>query len=881
MPHSQVSRPRCKSVNQLLKIADKFVQQDGPNQDMETLLQEGIDTLVNYQEECKKLRKWGAHPSALDPRVAESYEAAYVYYKIVSQLVLNKIPELPLFVQAKNSPKTEREKGLIEVYNMLVKTLLTDEKFAEIRRFIKDNSARSEAVGSTKQASNRQHALPSTPPTWTNGQEVSPQELASLLKAHKVLLLDLRPRIKFLESHIKCDTIMCIEPISFKDSYSDNEITKRSLITSPQEEVSFFRRRNTFDFIVIYTDQQDRNQFCQQKQNSLVDILLTKSFEIPLEKTTVLTLQGGFQSWCRYNGPCESSSSSINGGLAADYSIPPLLPRTTTLPKPIPSTNYSSDRVSVTHPMGGSLEFSPGPLLPFPEQRPPNIKRSSSFREKLSSMSPSLSRIGSPSSKVDLHRNESATYPETPHLSPSALQMESVSQAKIFEGVSLTPQSRSLSPAKVSNSLADGRFTDSNMADRVFPSASGNSRESSPRQMLGSGKLDHQSSNFTPSKKFQGFSIGLVNLGNSCYMNCVIQCLLGTYELCQIFLDDSYKNHVNLSSKLGSKGVLAKYFSQLIHTMQQKALIASKSSMKAITSGDERTAVQPIHFKVASGSINSLFKGSSQQDCQEFCQFLLDGLHEDLNQCGGNRSLKELSEDAEMIREKLCMRIASSIEWERYLTTDFSVIVDLFQGQYASQLRCKVCGRTSTTYQPFSVLSVPVPRGSHHDIVDCFKEFTKVETLEKDEQWHCPKCKIKQPSTKKITITRLPKNLIIHLKRFDNLLNKNNIFISYPHALDLTPFWANDFDGRLPPGVAELPTRGQVAPFNYNLYAVACHFGTLYGGHYTAYVNKGPSNGWSYFDDTTWRKAKSDTECITASAYVLFYHRVPNLSINI
>lgn len=370
------------------------------------------------------------------------------------------------------------------------------------------------------------------------------------------------------------------------------------------------------------------------------------------------------------------------------------------------------------------------------------------------------------------------------------------------------------------------------------------------------------------------FSVGLVNLGNSCYMNCIIQCLLGTHELSQMFLNDSYKNHINFNSKLGSKGVLAKYFSQLVHNMYRQNTPTSSFSSKKKLSGDERNAVQPLNFKIACGTINSLFRDCSQQDCQEFCQFLLDGLHEDLNQCGGNPRLKELSEEAEKIREKLSMRIASSIEWERYLTTDFSVIVDLFQGQYASQLKCQVCGRTSTTYQPFSVLSVPLPSLKSCNILDCFQEFTKVETLEKDEQWSCPDCKKRQPSTKKITITRLPRNLIIHLKRFDNMMNKNNVFVSYPHTLDLTPFWANDFDGRLPPGVTELPTRGQVPPFSYKLYAVASHTGTLYGGHYTAYVHKGSQRGWCYFDDTNWRRSRSDNECITSNAYVLFYHRV-------
>ncbi|SCU99812.1 LANO_0F03796g1_1 [Lachancea nothofagi CBS 11611] len=875
MPHSQLARPHCKSATQLIQIADKFVKQDGGNQDMETLLQECIDTLVNYQEECKKLRKWGHKPPIQDPEVFETYEAAYVYYKIVSQLVLNKIPELPQFVKAKNSAKTEREKGLIELYNMLVKTLLTDEKFADIRKFIKDNS-RSDSI-SAKKGLNHDHNIIDTKAAWKNGQALTLLQLTSLLQSCKVLLIDLRPRMKFIESHIKTEAIICIEPISFKDNYSDTEIIKRSLITSPNREVSLFRDRDKFDFIVIYTDMQDKTHFCQQRQEILVKLLVERSFEKPLQGTKVCTLEGGFQNWCRNEGLCETTKTSDESGYAMDYSIPPLAPRSMGLTKPAPlSSSYSSSRIS-----NFDTESGPGANVGssqvFPYQQMPNLRRNSSFKEKLSSISRSLSRTGSPSLEPssDLYK-ESAKYPDTPQLALSGPQLNSLSQLNPHDPKIISPHSKSLSPPRLNGNSTPGVHPNGGFGPSSFSNKYSTTKELSPLPISRRSESEAQLPQPMLNKKTASFCVGLVNLGNSCYMNCIIQCLLGTYELCQIFLDDSYKNHVNLNSKLGSKGVLAKYFSQLVHTMQQKAISASASSKNKLTAGHEKTAVQPINFKVACGSINSLFKGSSQQDCQEFCQFLLDGLHEDLNQCGGNPSLKELSEEAEKIREKLCMRIASSIEWERYLTTDFSVIVDLFQGQYASQLMCKVCGRKSTTYQPFSVLSVPVPRGSRCDIIDCFKEFTKVETLEKDEQWSCPQCKIKQPSTKKITITRLPRNLILHLKRFDNLLNKNNIFVSYPHTLDLTSFWANDFDGRLPPGVSELPTRGQVPPFNYNLYAVACHFGTLYGGHYTSYLDKGPPNGWCYFDDTSWRRAKSDHECITTSAYVLFYHRTPN-----
>ncbi|SCV03975.1 LAMI_0H12442g1_1 [Lachancea mirantina] len=863
MPHSELKHEYCRSVRQLTKIVDKFVSQDGDGQDMETLLQECIDTLVNYQEETKKLKKTLLTHSEWSPSVFEGYEAVFVYYKIVSQIVLSKIPELEQFKIAKaaagNDAINGRDKGLMEVYNMLVKTLLTDDKIGDVRRYIKEHSKRDlDGSGSSSSASSAatlQYDIHS-------GQAIASSVLKELMNNSRVLLIDLRPRTQFVASHIASNTLMCLEPISFKDSYSDADLLKKSLITSPDFEIDLFKKRDTYDFVVIYTSSAERTGFNEQQQSALVHILLNRSFEAPLKSTRVLTLQGGIESWRKSQGVCEETKTdSENAYLNSDLSgfdFQEVAKSTT------PSYQYRLDSslnpmLSKPHaPQDGQVRT---PQF-FPNQQPA-LKRNSSFREKLIKYSPLPSRTTTPIAKSN--ETQSTLYPETPKLAPSAPALNNLPHISPIQSYTLSPISRSVSPP---NTLTLGKTS------TFPPQGSLPERFTGSRPQFRPNDVPKSTSNGVTRKEYLDkdldFNVGLVNLGNSCYMNCIVQCLLGSRELCRIFLDDSYKNHVNLNSKLGSKGVLATYFSKLIHVMYNQALMIKTKRLPT----NERTAVQPSHFKVACGSINSLFKSSSQQDCQEFCQFLLDGLHEDLNQCGANPPLKELSREAEDMREKLPVRIASSIEWERYLTTDFSVIVDLFQGQYSSQLKCQVCNKTSTTYQPFSVLSVPVPFGNRCTILDSFSEFTKVEVLDKDEQWSCPRCKQKQPSTKKITITRLPRNLIIHLKRFDNMLNKNNIFVEYPHVLDLTSFWADDKRDDAPASLQELPTRGQVPPFKYKLYAVASHSGTLYGGHYTAYVNKGPWHGWCYYDDTSCRKVKNSDECITKSAYVLFYHRI-------
>lgn len=71
-----------------------------------------------------------------------------------------------------------------------------------------------------------------------------------------------------------------------------------------------------------------------------------------------------------------------------------------------------------------------------------------------------------------------------------------------------------------------------------------------------------------------------------------------------------------------------------------------------------------------------------------------------------------------------------------------SVIVSLFQGQYRSRLSCLTCKTTSTTYNTFMSLSLPIPSkraklsGGGVTLYQCLDYFVKEEILEKSEAWY-------------------------------------------------------------------------------------------------------------------------------------------------
>lgn len=131
------------------------------------------------------------------------------------------------------------------------------------------------------------------------------------------------------------------------------------------------------------------------------------------------------------------------------------------------------------------------------------------------------------------------------------------------------------------------------------------------------------------------------------------------------------------------------------------------------------------------------FAGSEQHDSQEFLNFLLDGLHEDLNRILNKLPITHTPErEAEL--EVLAQQIASQQEWNLYKTRDDSIVVDFFQGQFRNRMQCQTCGKTSTTYNSFMYLTLPIPSGrnARATLQECLDAFVKEEVMEKADAWY-------------------------------------------------------------------------------------------------------------------------------------------------
>jgi ubiquitin C-terminal hydrolase len=299
---------------------------------------------------------------------------------------------------------------------------------------------------------------------------------------------------------------------------------------------------------------------------------------------------------------------------------------------------------------------------------------------------------------------------------------------------------------------------------------------------------------------------GLANLGSTCYVNTLVQCLYHCSKFRDYMLD---QDDCSIS--------------------RQSLLAETRSLFQPMKSATGRSIIIPRRFiQVLSEKITEI-DIRDQNDINEFFALFLDKLNRDHSTFLTHSPVEEspASSLMEMHRRKM------DISWSLIIGKEYSKIIDLFYGQTVTQIVCGNCGHICHNYEVYSNISLPLENGCK-SLRDCLSHYFNGEVL---NEWTCGECKKQARSDKLMCLWRIPPILTISLKRFkyvDSIISKgfqkNDLHIDVPEELNLTDFTLDEQHNTI-----------------YHLHSVAIHTGTADNGHYYAKCKRGSS--WYQYDD--------------------------------
>jgi ubiquitin C-terminal hydrolase len=326
-------------------------------------------------------------------------------------------------------------------------------------------------------------------------------------------------------------------------------------------------------------------------------------------------------------------------------------------------------------------------------------------------------------------------------------------------------------------------------------------------------------------------SSGLANLGATCYINTIVQCL----SYCPTFL-----KYVLFGKRL--KRTSTPLTEQLQEVYKELWINGN--------------AIAPRGFLMSlQQSLGSYINIFEQNDACEFLMLYLDKLNADLaiELLVDIDEVNEVTENVQHIDNQLYRSLVVDMkrQWLTTIKKEYSPITEIFYGQLISQIVCGNCNHVHHNYETYCNLSLSI-KGDTLD--SCLGDFFQQETLNKKEKdWTCDKCNICAPSQKTMRLWKNPHVLIVSLKRFDHNLNKNTTDVNAPVVLELSPFC--------------LHTEMQ----SYELVAVAHHMGSVGSGHYNC-ICKHPNGTWYAIDDQLVREAQlKEVEYVIKNGYIYFY----------
>ncbi|XP_024360208.1 ubiquitin carboxyl-terminal hydrolase 2 [Physcomitrium patens] len=195
---------------------------------------------------------------------------------------------------------------------------------------------------------------------------------------------------------------------------------------------------------------------------------------------------------------------------------------------------------------------------------------------------------------------------------------------------------------------------------------------------------------------------GLMNLGNTCFFNSVMQNLVGVRMLREHFSKET----------IAQEGVLKLSLRKFFMEMDPNPIERSDLDIGA----ERSTRARSFGNGIVGGAVNPKllfseickkaprFRGFQQQDSHELLRCLLDGLHME------EESIRKARTGADKeIESATDSKVKENGSLDKVPKRSETLVEYMFGGQFSSTVTCCECGHSSVVYEPFLDLSLPIP----------------------------------------------------------------------------------------------------------------------------------------------------------------------------
>ncbi|KAL7493217.1 hypothetical protein ACHAWT_002257 [Skeletonema menzelii] len=377
-----------------------------------------------------------------------------------------------------------------------------------------------------------------------------------------------------------------------------------------------------------------------------------------------------------------------------------------------------------------------------------------------------------------------------------------------------------------------------------------------------SSSFDHDFEMLESSTNAKRGITGLENLGNTCYMNSVLQ-MLSHCSGFRSFFHDFLKAAAPLQlAGDGGYKITRQTTVRLKETLHEDQppdeLVLTEAThalLRVLWSGRWRS-IKPRYFVNAVWKHGGLFAARKQQDANEFLNFYVARVDDELKAPKAKNS----------------------------------VMMDLFGVDQFQQVQCDECRTVTKRTEPLLGLVLSLPddkgnnedsddsstqapakaaddRGNNIDLLDCVKSLRNSGRFTGDDKFDCETCKEKKDASWNVTLQKRPQSLLISFRRtlwtIEKGVHKDSRQVRFPLKLDASEILDVGSDSQSPDDDFE--------SCHYNLTSIVSHSGsTPFVGHYIAYARNG--HEWFLFNDSSVTEVK-ESEVLEAEAFILLYER--------